>query len=155
MGINRFEMKNIYTILLILLCTGGAGKAAAQMKISYDAQDTSGIVVHADPRLAMVVKKKPVSAVRGGIYSAHGYRVQIYNGSDRNQATQVKLDFMRRFPGVRTYMTYVQPQFRVKVGDFRSRAEAQKIYQQVNDIYTPCMIVPDIVEINNVSHRDD
>jgi hypothetical protein len=148
-------MKYTYAVLLILLCTAGTPEAFAQIKVSYETQDTSGVVIHADPRLAMLVKKRPVSTVRAGIYSTHGYRVQIYNGNDRAKATQVKLDFMRRFPGVRTYMTYVQPQFRVKVGDFRSRPDAQKMYQQVNSLYTPCMIVPDIVEINNVSRKDD
>jgi len=148
-------MKYTYAVLFILLFTARSLDGSAQVKVSYDVPDTSGVVLHADQRLAMVVKKRTVSVLRGGIYSAHGYRVQIYNGNDRAKATQVKLDFMRRFPGIRTYMTYVQPQFRVKVGDFRSRPDAQKMYQQVTNLYTPCMIVPDIVEINNVSRKDD
>ena len=60
---------------------------------------------------------------------------------------------MRRFPGVRTYMTYVQPQFRVKVGDYRTREDALEMYRQASQLYNPSMIVPDIIVINTL--RDD
>jgi hypothetical protein len=76
--------------------------------------------------------------------------VQIYNGNDRNKAMQVKVDFMRRFPSIRTYMTYIQPQYRVKAGDFKTRGEAHKLYQQLSTLYSPVMIVPDIIVINTL-----
>lgn len=108
-----------------------------------------GIVLHADPRLTVLVKKSS-NIKRGLIRSGRGYRVQIYAGNDRAAATRVKVDFMRRFPGVRTYMTYVAPQFRVKVGDFQSRGDAQRLYSQINSIYRPTMIVPDIIVVNTL-----
>jgi hypothetical protein len=118
--------------------------------------DTTGVVLHADPRLAILFAKKHETGyrgLRGSIRSVKGYRVQIYNGNDRNVANQRKIDFIRRFPEVRSYISYIAPTFRVKVGDFRTRAEAYKFYQEVSRLYTPCMIVPDIVEINTL--RDD
>jgi hypothetical protein len=117
--------------------------------------DTLGVVLHADPRLAMLIYNKAdhrptvVNGHRAGsIYSGRGFRVQIYSGNDRNIATQRKIDFIRRFPGVRSYMTYVAPTFRVKVGDYKDRKAAQTMYQQVSRLYNPCMIVNDIIEIN-------
>jgi hypothetical protein len=125
--------------------------------------DTSGVMIHADPRLDILMAAlKPKtssgstsssSGRSGVIRSGRGYRVQIYNGNDRNKATAVKVDFIRRFPNVRTYMSYIQPQFRVKVGDFRSRAEAQKFMQQLGGLYAPLIIVPDIILIN--TFKDD
>lgn len=109
-------------------------------------------VLHADARLAVMVRKHRFYST-APIHSGRGYRVQIYNGNDRNKATNIKIDFMRRFPGVRTYLTYVSPHFRVKVGDYRSRQEAQRIYEQVKAFYAPCMIVPDIIVINTL--KDD
>ncbi len=118
--------------------------------------DTSGVVLHTDPRLALLFVKKPETGyrgIRGSIRSARGFRVQIYNGNDRNVANQRKIDFIRRYPNVRTYMSYISPTFRLKVGDFKSRGEAVQFMQQVNRIYVPSMVVPDIVEINTL--RDD
>lgn len=132
--------------------------AMAQIKVSYDEPGDSSttamadaedqtVILHADPRLEGILKHhKEVSY--NGIYSERGFRVQIYSGNDRAKATRAKIDFMRRFPGVRAYMSYVQPQFRVKVGDYKTRQEAEQMYHAAADLCNPCMIVPDIVVIN-------
>lgn len=82
------------------------------------------------------------------IYSGKGYRVQIYNGPDRGKAIAVKAEFMRNNPGVRTYLTYVSPCFRVKVGNYRNRSDALGMLKEANSVYSPCVIVPDIITIN-------
>lgn len=145
-------MKGKYIYLLTVPLLFAAMPVRAQIKVSEEGpeQVAKGVVVHADPRIDILVKK--YRNVRlGVIRSGKGYRVQIYSGNDRNKATSTKIDFMRRFPGIRTYMTYVQPQFRVKVGDYRTRAEAAEMYRQVNTLYNPCMIVPDIIVINTLN----
>jgi hypothetical protein len=153
-------MKQIYFTLLTiasLLC--GVCQAQGMQPDSA----VHGVILHADSRLDMVVRKsEPRTAVHksgpgrraGMITSGRGFRVQIYSGSDRNVATQRKIDFLRRYPGVRTYMTYIAPTFRVKVGDYRDRKAAQAMYQQVSRLYNPCMIVNDIIEINSFHSND-
>ena len=116
--------------------------------------DTGNVTVHADQRLAVVVNK-PSNANRVFIGKVRGFRVQIYNGNDRKKATQAKLDFMRSFPGVRSYMVYANPQFRIRVGDFRSRKEAMELYNKVASRFNPCMIVPDVVNINTSRKNKD
>lgn len=146
-------MKQLFYFLLVTMVWCKPQQAAAQIKVTEDdAQATTGVVIHADERLA-ILEKKNKNIQMGVIRSGRGFRVQIYNGNDRAKATQTKVDFMKRFPGVRTYLTYVQPQFRVKVGDFRTRAEAEKMYEQASTLYSPCMIVPDIIVINTL--KDD
>jgi len=118
--------------------------------------DTTGVIVHADPRIAIVsaaLKPRSGSGKGGTIRSGRGFRVQIYNGNDRKKANSIKVDFLSRYPTVPAYMSYIQPQFRVKVGDFRTRGEAQKFAQEINNIYSPVMIVPDIIVIN--TFKDD
>lgn len=161
-------MKALYSGLLFLTLTATVASLSAQTMArrgtmtatSPQPDDTvesqidaaRGIVLHADPRLAVLVAKSS-NIKRGLIRSGRGYRVQIYAGNDRTAATRIKIDFMRRFPGVRTYMTYVAPQFRVKVGDFQSRGDAQRLYSQVSGLYRPTMIVPDLIVVNTL--RDD
>ena len=191
-----------YTITIILF-----------LALRVEAQDNGhGVVVHTDPRLSVLLKKKrvimqasvakppvrkvmdtriagnpvhqgdepaPVAAVipkpvaetthnipdatthtvvrppvyireKEGrvIYTGKGFRVQIYSGNDREKAIMIKTEFMRRFPGTRTYLTYVSPSFRVKVGNYRSRNDASGMYREARGIYSPCVIVPDIITIN-------
>jgi len=142
-------MKPLCLCILLPISLLLSAESLAQQYVPVD-EIASGVVVYADPRLAILTKKRPPAQY---IRSGRGFRVQIYSGSDRAKATEIKTDFMRRFPGIRTYMTYVQPQFRVKVGDYRTRQDAVKMYQQASSVYSPCMIVPDIVELN--TFRDD
>lgn len=116
-------------------------------------EDTLGVVLHVDPRVnALFVKKHETGfhGMRGAIRSQRGFRVQIYNGNDRAVATQRKIDFVRRYPNVRSYMSFISPTFRLKVGDFGSRADAVKFWQQISSIYSASSVVPDIVEINTI-----
>lgn len=145
-----------YYILFFTFCVNYSIVNAQELvdAKAIDDDDTlavsTGVTLHADPRLDVVVKKYR-NVQLGVIRSGHGFRVQIYNGNDRIKANQVRVDFIRRYPQVRTYLSYVQPQFRVKVGDFRTRAEAQKVYDELTGIYNPCMIVPDIIVINTMN----
>ncbi|GAA4467178.1 hypothetical protein GCM10023093_22580 [Nemorincola caseinilytica] len=82
------------------------------------------------------------------VYNGKGYRVQIYSGPDRNKAIAVKSEFMRRNPGVSTYLFYVAPAFRVKVGDYRTQRDAEGMLREANSLFSPCMIVPDMVTIS-------
>ncbi len=109
------------------------------------------VTIHADPRLNLITAKKQGSPV-GYISSGKGFRVQIYNGNDRKAAINTKIDFMRRYPNITAYLTYIAPQFRVKVGDFKTRAEAQKFNHELIAFYNPTMIVPDIIVINSIQN---
>lgn len=124
--------------------------------------DTNNVVIHSDPRLAILssyteptrINYTGVSGVSGSIHSAKGFRVIIYSGTERAKASATKADFMKRFPGVRVYISYALPQYRVKVGDYATRQEAQEFYRQLSSLYSPCMVVPDIVEINTFRRND-
>lgn len=75
-----------------------------------------------------------------------GYRVQIYFGSQRAQANEVRSQFSILHPDIETYLIYQQPYFKVRVGDFRTRLEAYKLYRQIQKEYSSVFIVED--EIN-------
>ncbi|MBS1774065.1 MAG: SPOR domain-containing protein [Bacteroidetes bacterium] len=138
-----------YILFILLFLSAFASKAQVTAS-NYVAPH--GVIVHADSRLDILMRKYR-NVQLGVIRSGSGFRVQIYNGNDRVKANDIKISFIRRYPNVKTYMTYVQPQFRVKVGDFRTRAEAYKFYVEVSNYFDPCMIVPDIIVINTL--QDD
>jgi SPOR domain len=147
-------MNKLYYILLSVFFISSAHTAMAQESAADETtKEAKGVVIYSDPRLAIVLKKHKASVAQQGpgtIRSGKGFRVQIYNGNDRNKANSIKIDFMHRFPGIHTYLTYVSPQFRVKVGDYTNRQDAQKMYHDVSEIYSPSMIVPDYIVISSV-----
>lgn len=149
-------MRTLNCILILFCLFLYTNACFAQGNIGYSRMDdtNTSVVIHADARLAaLVTKKQHKSNPVGYISSGAGFRVQIYNGNDRKAAINMKVDFMRRYPTMHTYMTYVAPHFRVKVGDFRRKEDALKFNHEIIAFYTPTMIVPDIIVINSI--QDD
>jgi SPOR domain len=138
-----------HLFIAILFCN--ALVCHAQTTIDKPIAKNNSVIIHADPRLSLIAAKKQGNPV-GYISSGKGFRVQIYNGNDRKAAINTKIDFMRRYPNVTTYLTYVAPQFRVKVGDFKTRADAQKFNHELISFYNPTMIVPDLIVINSIQN---
>ena len=64
-----------------------------------------------------------------------GYRVQIFfdSGSNsKNKATKMMEEFGTAYPGIKTYLSYNEPYYRVRVGDFRIMSEAVGFQKKIN-----------------------
>jgi hypothetical protein len=74
-----------------------------------------------------------------------GFRVQIYAGSRMEFANEAKADFMQSFGdfdyGI--YQMWQPPHFRVRVGDFLSRAEALREMATFRQVFPDAFIVED------------
>jgi hypothetical protein len=75
-----------------------------------------------------------------------GYKVQIYFG-DRGKATEVKNTFSSAYPEVPAEIDYLAPNFRVRVGNFRTNVEAEKFLRQIKGDYNSAYIVPDNISL--------
>ena len=67
-----------------------------------------------------------------------GYRVQIASFSGVNSKTSafsLRDRFVADHPDVQAYIVFDEPNFKVKVGDFRSRLEAYAFLQKIKDTY--------------------
>ncbi|MDR2868173.1 MAG: SPOR domain-containing protein [Bacteroidales bacterium] len=78
-----------------------------------------------------------------------GYRVQIAAFSSSVSAHNVKNEFKTRFPAQNAYVTYLEPNFRVRVGNFLNRVDAYRLLQQVQAQYPGAFIVKDQISIKD------
>lgn len=79
--------------------------------------------------------------------SIDGYRIQIHFGGEREKAKTIKTKFLQQFPDVAAYEVYQQPNFKVRVGDFRTRLEAQKFMSEINMYFPSAFIVADEIHL--------
>ncbi len=77
----------------------------------------------------------------------NGFRIQLYVGNVRQDADNAKSYIYRAFPDLVPYMSYSQPTYRVKAGDFMYRGDAQAYLDQIKDQYSSAVILSDRVEI--------
>ncbi|TVQ92281.1 MAG: SPOR domain-containing protein [Bacteroidetes bacterium] len=76
----------------------------------------------------------------------NGFRVQIYRDSGNRsklRTDRVKAEFDAKFPNVRSYISYDEPYYRLRVGDFRTRLDALRFLNQISSTYLSAIIVPD------------
>jgi hypothetical protein len=76
----------------------------------------------------------------------NGYRIQVYAGTDRASAQKIKNEMSARY-SVTTYMIYDAPYFKVRVGDFRNRIEAQPLFHELKLTYTSILLVPGLINL--------
>lgn len=74
-----------------------------------------------------------------------GYRVQIYNGS-KEACRRQRSKFLRYYPDWTAHTVYESPEYRVQVGDFRTRLEAQRFLNQIKDRFKGSFVVKTIIE---------
>ena len=75
-----------------------------------------------------------------------GYRVKIHFGADKSQAYEIKKEFSEKFKEIPVYFKYDQPNFNVRVGDFRTKLEAYKCLKEIQSEYPSAFIVQDEIE---------
>ena len=75
-----------------------------------------------------------------------GYRVQLFFGN-KTMCEEKREEFLRAFPDERAYISYLAPNFRLRVGDFRNRLECERFKQSIQDKYPGCYIVKDFIEL--------
>lgn len=137
-------LSRLFTLLLVLSVAGGAAIAdivenlnrpgstvtveqpqalAERLRLTESSTEDETV----DEETSEEEKEVPVMRSKGKIV---GYRVQVY--ADNNQrvakgeARQRERAIGRRFPSMMTYVAYASPYWRLRVGDFRTQAEAEK-----------------------------
>ena len=121
------------------------------LTLNLFAQDTSSVVVHKDPRLEVLLKKQgEVNAAikKANARTAKGYRLLVINTNKRDEAISAKTKVYTNFPELKAYLVYQSPYFKLKVGNFRTREEAQQ-YQKSLGYYFPkgVFVIGDTIEI--------
>ncbi|MBD1421060.1 SPOR domain-containing protein [Sphingobacterium chuzhouense] len=79
---------------------------------------------------------KVVDKKSGKRVKVRGFRVQIFSGSSRSDAYAVQSRFQTSYKDIGSYVTYDEPNYRVKVGDFRSRSEATNFMRELRSQYS-------------------
>ncbi len=76
-----------------------------------------------------------------------GYRIQVYVGNDRKEVDEAKVYVYQNFSELNTYLTFSQPTYKLKVGDFTSRFDAERYFYSIKQRYSMAMIISERIDI--------
>ena len=139
-------MKRIVLLGIILISIASFGQDTTLTKV-----DTNSILVHKDPRIDLLVQKQvEINEVtsRDARRVGKGFRLLVINTNKRDEAVAAKTKVYTYFPELKSYLLYQAPYFKLKVGNFKEKKEAED-YQKRLEKYFPkgVFIMNDTIEI--------
>ena len=117
------------------------------LSISCVAQNGVMILNQSTKIDTLIMKQRQIHANDSTI---DGFRVQIFMelGNDAlRHADSVRTRFTEKYPEIPIYLVFRQPYYRLRIGDFRTRLEAENMYQQVKKTYKNAFVTADRIEM--------
>ncbi len=144
-------LKIILFLIIIILGNSLSGQEYFYQKL--DKMDSSmqtpskfngNIMIFQDSRVDTIMKKH----IEYNLYknNIEGYRVQIFFDAGNNslsKATEVAEDFQLLYPGDTAYISFSEPYYKVRVGDFRTRMDAEGFLRNIVDDYPNAFVIMD------------
>ncbi|MDD4108863.1 MAG: SPOR domain-containing protein [Prolixibacteraceae bacterium] len=121
--------------------------ASELTKKSNEVAILRNISVSQDPRIEKMLRWHiENNKIKDGL---DGYLVEIFFSSAMNargQAMREKVEFLSKYPDYNVHVIYSAPNFRVRIGDFRTKSEALKLLKTIQSDYPGAFIVPGIID---------
>lgn len=77
-----------------------------------------------------------------------GYTLQVYTGGSRDEANEAKRQVYDALPDARPAINYNSSIYRVQVGEYTNRLEAQEDYTQLKKEFPYVLLVPQKFRVN-------
>ena len=130
--------RKLLSVFFIFLC---AQNVCAQK----NAVDTGKVELVQEYKIKELVNKHVEINSKAPI---KGYRIKIHFGSDKNKAKEIKAKFISKFPKIAAYgPLYDQPNYSIRVGDFRTKLEAYKALKEIQLEFSSSFLVQDEIEM--------
>jgi hypothetical protein len=152
-------IRKLILALIILTITTGIGRTQSIIKTSdlFSTAETNNgmgkLKIIQDPALDTLISRyilgNKMLRDKYTYLGMEGCRIQIFNSSNRNareESGKVKAEFITKFPDIKAHELFENPgYFKVRVGDFRSKTEATKLFLEISKEFPDAYTVPDFI----------
>ena len=85
--------------------------------------------------------------LKANVEFVDGYTIQIYTGNSSDEARIIRGKAISAMPDANVELYYDEPSFKVKVGQYYSRLEAQKDFSMLQSKFPMAIIIPDKIPV--------
>lgn len=85
--------------------------------------------------LSLLKKKREYDKTHG-----YGFRIQLYNGLETT-ARNILYGFNRDFPGVYSKLSYENPDWKVQVGSYKTRLDADRALRDISEKFSGAIVI--------------
>jgi hypothetical protein len=143
------KLSQLLVFFLLLVCSS-----------THAIANNDTVILVKDARLDVLVNKqaqinkRTAMMTSSGLYK--GYRLQVISTPKRDDANQIKSALMNRFPEQKTYTLFQSPNFKVRIGNFLKKEDAEKFRSQLSKFFPKGIyIVEDTIEYTPVEEEID
>ncbi|CAA0146779.1 SPOR domain-containing protein [Tenacibaculum maritimum] len=84
---------------------------------------------------SLIAKKREYNKSVG-----YGYRIQLYNGTEK-RAKSLRNRFQLTFPDTYTKLKYDAPEWKIHVGNYKTRLEADKALHKIQESFSGAIVI--------------
>ena len=125
-------MRNSAKIKIILTCL------FVGFSVFYTNAQDQNITVNQDPKFEQLLNEK--RKINASLTVNESYKIQIFTGSSEN-AKKTLNEFRLEFKEIDATIVFNTPNYKVWVGNFRTRIEAEKTLADVKDRYKNVLLI--------------
>ena len=103
-----------------------------------------------DPRIDALIRQEGAIISPATAPQMSGYRIQLFFDSEKSSVDEARSRFINLFPKVDTYVTYNAPNYFLKVGDFRTQTDAEKVKSAVEAQFPTSFIVKERINLPRI-----
>lgn len=103
-----------------------------------------------DPRIENLIKQEGTVVPPATSPQITGYRIQLFFDTNKEAVNEARSKFIALHPKIDTYVTYVSPNFFLKVGDFRTQLEAEKIKSSIESQFPTSNIIKEKINLPRI-----
>ena len=111
------------------------------------------IIIDSDPRIdSLIIQQTKINKQKDGV---NGYRIQIKNTTTHKDANALRARFSRDFPELKSYLRYIAPYYKIRIGDYLTKLEAQKDLLEIKKKYKGAYPVPCPINLEEIIKKEE
>lgn len=103
-----------------------------------------------DPRIENLIKQEGTVVPPATSPQITGYRIQLFFDTNKEAVNEARSKFIALYPKIDTYVIYVAPNFFLKVGDFRTQLEAEKVKSTIENQFPTSNIIKEKINLPRI-----
>ena len=110
----------------------------ATFSTCYVNAQNQNVTVNQDPKFEQLLNEK--RKINSSLTVGDSYKIQVFTGSSEN-AKKILNEFRQEFNNIDATIVFNTPNYKVWVGNFRTRIEAEKTLVNINDRYKNVLLI--------------
>ena len=142
--VTRYRHRIVFEEPTVVVAPQPVPTPAGQSLLTQHFTDGRKVFIDADQKLDAFVAQHV--EINQQTQSAEGYRIQIFAGS-REGANGARARLMRSYSDLEAYVVPIEPNYRVRVGNFTSRADAQRTCDMIRSSFPSAWVIKDRIRL--------